>query len=88
MLVGRIVILTFLNILTNHDAYWPFTLVFSLYLFLTELLPCCYVVYSMFKRLKVYRKATRLLSETSNSSSSRNTEFDLTRSKASELIAA
>ena len=62
MLVGRIMILSSQNALnTASDSLYA--IVFCSYLIFTELVPCIYVCYSMFKRLKVYQEAKRLLAQ-------------------------
>ena len=54
---GRIVVLFFS---WKSDELTPvaWTIVYSSYLVLTELIPFAYLVFSMFQRFKVYKKAS------------------------------
>ena len=65
MLIGRILLLCFFSSLDDASDR-AFTIAFSSYLLFTELIPCIYVCYSMFMRLKIYQKAKKVLATTSH----------------------
>ena len=84
MLLGRILVLTSIPFMKNTG--W-FTVIFGSYLLLTELIPCVYVVYSMWMRLKVYKRASRLMSESGTNSSRPSDYCNTTQSSVSDKVA-
>ena len=59
MLFGRIVILL-VGLMSDVNTF-VYTFFFALYLVLTELGPFGFIVYSMRKRLNVYRKSQQII---------------------------
>lgn len=61
MLIGRIVYIVIkASKYSMKDHRW-FTFCFILFMILTEIAPFAFLVYSMIKRLKVYKRARRVL---------------------------
>lgn len=58
IIAGRCVILALTNTFIQPNAW---VAIFSTYLFVTELVPFIYLVFSMVQRLKVYKRGKRLL---------------------------
>lgn len=63
MLTGRLIIIVFQ--VEKKTSGMTFIVVYSSYLFLTELVPFAFLIYSMIKRLKVYKKARKHIDEES-----------------------